>query len=129
MIGGNGFLIFSVYNINEIPSLNYKNSLEVENFLQNLGIAFKVVKGCYKGQVENSYVVSSKHETKILELAADYNQESILQVDAVKNSSLRFLRDGSIERLGKFVKVEKEEALELDNYTYDFHTSSYFVVK
>ena len=129
MIGNKGFLIFSVFSTKNDHLLNNINSNKNEDILQDLNIPFKRVKGCYKGILEFSYVISNKYENEVLQIAQDFNQESILQVDELGNSILRYIKNNSIEKIGKFIEVDKIIALKENSYTYDFTTCKYYIIK
>jgi hypothetical protein len=92
----------------------------VENELSQYG--FKSVLGSYNGVQENSYVVDASTDNAlndVLELAVNYNQESILIVDENRIASLYFIKTGLTTKLGNFTSISALEASKLDNWTLD----------
>ena len=97
---------------------------------------FKQVNGSYKGSTERAYVItftSLTHLQQILFVGREFNQESILIVDAKRNAELLYLdtvnKGITPKQLGKFVNVSKFEALAGDNWTHDIEKDYYYIVK
>lgn len=92
----------------------------------------KPVIGCYKGELENSYVIPVNPVSlgSVLALAREYNQESILSLDSTRNAYLipaQTINDE--EYLGQFVSVPAIVAKQQDSYTYDPSTDTYYIVR
>jgi hypothetical protein len=85
--------------------------------------------GSYNGETEDSYIVPMSEHGKVMELAREYNQESVLIRYADGECYLYFLDDGSMVELGKLVPVSEGEAKESDSYTYRPDLGTYYVTK
>ncbi len=113
-----------------ILALNTGELSDERATLRALGFEFKPVTGVYKTVTEDSYVVLLKQTDdlkKLMDLAAQHEQESILFLDERRNAKLVYLKDNSTEPLGRFTKVSEVEAKQHDNYTKD--DNSYYVCK
>jgi hypothetical protein len=91
-----------------------------KNILHDAGIMpnqYKQLQGMYKGQGEGSYLVDIDFLDTVLRLAKEYNQESILIVDEIRDASLYYIETGSTIRLGKFQQVKDTKGL--DAFTID----------
>lgn len=91
----------------------------------------KKVKGCYKDQMEDAYILvltcNFQEDLKLIDrlerLCKHYNQESYLIVEENRDASLVYLDGGGkIERIGKFVRSNPAEAISLGNWTLDGST-------
>jgi hypothetical protein len=122
------FFIFSVYQSNKSRTDNEKESNFIFWKLSNAGIPFKQVDGCYLGEREESFLVPAKYEKEIMEIAKAYNQESVLFVDSKRRGHLIYLEDNKTINLGTLQKVSDEQASNLEAYTYDPTTKSYWAV-
>lgn len=105
---------------------------ELDIINQALNLNAKEVKGCYKGELENSYVILADETTRkaVLALAKVYAQESVLYLDATRNATL--LRPACFsppKYIGQFISVPKVVALEQENYTYDPNTDKYYIIR
>ena len=109
---------------------------ELQNSLDSyFGPTFvKRVSGSYKGEEETSFVVNVQGDRRaLLDIAAFFGQESVLDLDTSRNASLIFINGEepgteTREELGKFTRVDKEEALKQDAWTFDGLSGSYFIV-
>jgi len=126
MLGQNGFFIFSVEQQNKDDKINKENTDKVSFWLETMNVPYKEVLGHYKGSNEASFVVASKYEDIVHELANGYNQESILYVDAKSNATLEYL-NGEKVKLGKFEVVDSPKGLE--GFTYDAINEVYYACK
>lgn len=101
---------------------------------------FKELEGCYKGVVENSYLVTVPEWTidglqrldKVIDLARQFNQESILLVSQKREASLLYLHDNQPEKLvkiGDFEAITQWEARELDSWTFDRVANQFWAVR
>jgi len=125
MLGNRAFFIFSVNQIDQHYEVNQDNTEKIFYEVSDLG--GKPVDGCYKGKLEDSFILGAKHENFIMETAKEYNQESVLFVNELGQASLIFLKDNKTTKLGQFKEVDTIEGL--DNYTYDSTTNKYYTVK
>lgn len=95
-----------------------------------LGRVYKPVSGAYKGQIKQSYLVDLSLDagvnaeridnnalSKVLSLAAEYDQESILLVDKTRVAYLVYIKGDRMVKLGKFTAVPKHEALASEAWT------------
>ena len=96
-------------------------------------IKVKHLKGCYKGTLENSYLIPASRTTKeqILALAAEYDQECVLFLDESRAATLLYVNDKLRvqESIGKLVQKPRAVALNQGSYTYDPSTDTYFIIK
>lgn len=68
----------------------------------------KVANGCYKGQRETSYLVQIETQCdylKLMQLARDFNQESIMLVDNERQAQLMYCDNEAVEPLGRWKEV------------------------
>ena len=89
------------------------------------GIGFKSLVGCYKGQIEQSFIVNEKNLPFVERWTRD--EESILHLASnprgPRIATLRH-RDGREEQLGHFVAViGRDYALKKESWTYDPRTA------
>lgn len=128
-------IIFSIDGEN-----NYETCEAFEAYLTKLNIGFKLIKGSYKGQTENSWIVNSKDFDAILDAGYLDNQESILVLgghDARdrRQAHLEYLKDtpeastGDTINLGWLGSVEQAEALACEAYSYRPDLGQYFIAK
>lgn len=99
--------------------------------LEANGIDYKVVEGCYKGEREPAYIVNRKHEREI-KFMLKGDQESILfldevQKDGTRGAKLIFLKDGHLEKLGRFKPVDADVAAQHDAWTFRPDQNQYYV--
>ena len=92
----------------------------LESCLDDLGLQYKQVEGCYKGVSEVSFMVMTPCEST-LEVVKDlglksFGQESVL-FRGYDGRCVLYYGDGGIERLGTFKQVSQSEALQNDAYT------------
>jgi len=81
--------------------------------------------GCYKGQLERSYMILAKDFHHVLDYIK--NQESIMRVpgDVRQDCVLEFVADGSVVPLGPMRRVDAHVAMMHDAWTY--HDGEYYV--
>lgn len=90
---------------------------------------FKSLVGCYKGQMEQSFIVNAKHLPEIEAWIVE--EESILYLGSnprgARIATLKYL-DGREEPLGYFVAlIGRDYALARESWTYDPTTDEYYV--
>ena len=103
---------------------------KLQRYLKNEGFSFKPVKGYYKGNLENSYVIilSGEKFLDVLKSAMfsdEFKQNSILYVDANRYAKLIY-SDGIETELGKFHEIDKTLVRTLSSYTYDKANDTYY---
>jgi hypothetical protein len=96
------------------------------------GVTVKPLMGKYKGQPEYSFV-ASMDDYNIIAPWLD-EEESILHIHSFNSSgepraTLRYLKEGRTEHLGRMVQVTRDEAIHLDSYTYDPWYNLYFICR
>jgi hypothetical protein len=86
--------------------------------------------GCYKGEVERSYIleVNGKDLTDILAFSKEYNQESILYLDNQRLATLIYSMDNMVS-LGLFKGVSEAHAKSKDAYTFNPLTLTYYIAE
>jgi hypothetical protein len=105
---------------------NVYRTAEMRELLGSMGLGFKEVRGVYRGVHEASFVVIGQEVvSRMLELAAKFNQESILVIDPARTAYLAYLRGGKVNEFyleGVMQQIPKEKALQLPAYTQDGDT-------
>lgn len=113
---------------------NDRNPHQVAKFMRHMdalvamdkAMPFVQTIGCYKGQLENSYMIYAKdlhHVQNYIE-----NQECILRVPGdVRQPCVLEYPDGSSESIGPMREVSAVEALQADAWTYVPGSGKYFV--
>lgn len=112
-----------------------QNLIRIRAFYHSMrgeGVWVKPLYGSYKGQTELSFIAEMGDYRRIEPWLAD--EESILHIHSFNSrdqpkATLKFLKEGREEYLGRFVAVPKEEALMHDSWTLDFTFGNYFVCK
>lgn len=95
----------------------------LERWLRAGGFATVQVNGCYKGNRERSILIiddapsNSLCESAVMRLARQYEQESVLAVDANRQARLIYCDDRSFESIGQWRGVSKKTAEHSDAYT------------
>ncbi len=111
-----------------IFSLNNLNYLKV---LEDRGIPYKAVYGCYKACKEISYIVNIQ-EDSVLDFVTicckEDGQESILKLDANRIGTLVYLQTSSSIVLGQLRVVSAIEASNLDAWTLDKLSNTYYAI-
>jgi homospermidine synthase len=122
-------IIFSVFQSKTDEHSDYKNTGFVQKQFKACNIPFKLVQGVYKGNKELSFIIDLKYQNAAMELARQYNQESVLVVDSIGKATLKYL-PMSIESdtsLGYFQETTETIAKSHDAYTYDIDTGIYYI--
>ena len=121
--------ILSVKQAHLTDKSNNRADQEARIYFKAHGISYKVVNGCYKGVTELSYVVNAAHAVQVRELAARYNQDSVLFLDSDRSAFLRYLDSFDHEvYIGQFKSTSAQIALGRDAYTHDETADLYYVV-
>lgn len=111
---------------------------ELEDDLINSRLPFKRVLGAYYGREERTFAVvlstdsevADKQYARLLELANQYNQESILYLSRDRHATLHYTKPNTPRTaLGRFKPVSKEHALQCHSWTYDVDQDTYFTTE
>ena len=115
-----------------ILALNHKTAKEDIQYLEKEQLRdFTMVKGVYKGQKENAYIIPiyQTNINKLYDIARKHRQESILYIDNTNNAELLYCDESKKIKLGNFVEVPKAEAEKQDCYTHMPLTDKYYITK
>lgn len=109
------------------------NNQDARNRLDSLKIPYKEVQGCYRGEIEQAFIVDARHKAAVSEIAREYNQECILHLDEDRHGHYLYLTDSvggeaAADYAGKFVKTTKERAAKQEGYTYDPIEDQYWIL-
>ncbi len=115
----NRFVVMSFDN--ELGAAEYSQYLAAIKIISSFtGLPVSPAVGCYKDKEETSLVIEL-NDTQLLapfiELAKKYHQESILYVENNK-ASLVFCESTSMDTIGRWSEVSKDDALKSDAFTY-----------
>ena len=105
-------IFFSVAQGNELDGTNHIAALRRIRRFKPL-----LVNGMYKGAHESSFCLSLTRIELVESIAREFNQESILIVDAHGQAFLKYLSNGNTERLGKFARITRRKAETLDAWS------------
>jgi hypothetical protein len=112
-------------------SEDYENTEELACEIAKLGFPHKQVKGCYNGDIENSFYVELPKGVSdfadLHELARSFDQESILNISEDRQASLIFIKTGESKSIGTFKQVSESEALNNGSYTYDPVNKGFYI--
>jgi hypothetical protein len=126
-------IIFSAFRSELSDAVNDARHSKAIELLSFNGIRSKQVQGVYKGISEASIVTVIGNDAQrdlVMQVAREYNQESILILDAdTRNARLYYLDNGQSESIGTFQVVSESEAKSRDAYTYDSSQGYYYVAK
>lgn len=123
------FTIVSTYR-SEVPRCANKHVFNwVKSYLDGRMTNYKVLIGCYKGNLERSFLLTD-FELAII-IAKSYDQESLLHRSADgPDCYLCFLDPETSDiNLGPMIAVSKREARQQDSWTYDPSTKTYYICK
>lgn len=129
-------VFFSVYQASKSQDENQQAHAEVVKRLTIGRVSFRVVRGVYKGTVEDSFLLESTDYAGHLNnltvsgiIARDYAQESILEVHN-DNAAVLHTLTGAQEStpVGTFGEVSRSEAETAGSYTVDPITGKHYGV-
>lgn len=121
-----------------IMALNFVDEYDVSEFdylASQFGVDPKEVEGRFNGELETSWVIDVHNYTPQIELAKQlarkYDQGGFLYLDNQRNAYMFTRADDDYEReyAGKFVAVNPNLALQLNEYTHDPKTGNYWVIR
>ena len=116
-----------------ILALNLDSEAQEQQAISTfLGASYKriALDGCYKGEVERSYIIETTSKTleEILAFSKQFNQESILYLDNQRLATLVYDMDNMV-KLGKFKGVSESHAKSNDAYTYSHEQDTYYIAE
>lgn len=122
---GKEHIIFSVFDNNKSKAYNETNHDHVRARLSNWpDITYVEATGKYKGYAERSFITSMDHLDYVVDLANEFNQETILILKHTDGHGLRpailmHLKDfNRLEPIGWLKEVSKDRAISMDNFVY-----------
>lgn len=123
-------MIFSVFN--DILGHNNERHAKAIELLQFSDIWHKELEGCYKGIREKSILINRGNSGVGMDLSIKAKQKSILLIGKTGGHGTRkariFFLDGAKDKpLGYLRSVNKQIALEHDNYIYDAIANTYYI--
>ena len=111
-------VIFSVRRKGVSQSINDWAHESTYRLLDAEGIGHVFVNGVYKGESERSFLVNGRHLARVLEIASQYAQESVLYIHSDRHAELLDPKTGGvIQSLGQFREVDARESVNLESYT------------
>ena len=113
------FFIISASLNSDADYCNYTRHRDLQYDLQYSDLPYKEVYGRYEGNEERAFLVVTNDLEGIIELAYEYDQQSVLHVSPMREAALIFLYDQAPQYLGAFVEVSKKLVGVLPNSTYD----------
>lgn len=113
-----------------------KNHAKAFDVLRREGVQFHVVRGGYKGRIEETFMLytnnAEEHAAHLalgMDLARSFKQDAVLEIANDDTATLhRFAEGYSAKQVGTWKEVTKEEALRRDGYTCDPFSGRYFIV-
>lgn len=121
-------LIFSVFDQSRTNNENLDNHSKVIERLNALKISYKVLDGVYYGSKEKSILL---HDTQANRSTVEiilkwFNQDCYLESGSDRTSSLVY--PDHKEYLGVLREIDKEMASQLDSYSFDPSSNTYWAV-
>ena len=116
------------------PRMNADRTDSLERWLRHEGFATVQVKGCYAGEREPSILVLDDRayndvcEQTVLRLARQYDQESVLAVDANRHARLIFCEFENTKAIGRWHAVSAETVIRNPNASYTERAGQYYTV-
>lgn len=104
----------------------------VERELKQNKTPFKCLQGCYKGELETSWLIPVEHFPLIHRLVE--TQESVLVLEAMakdgsRHATLHYISPSYLPRyIGNLREVSKDTALKLDAWSHDQNTGHYWAI-
>ncbi len=120
----------SVYN----PRMNADRTDSLERWLRAEGFATVQVNGCYKGEREPAILVLDDRadndvcEQAVIRLARQYDQESVLAVDANRQARLIFCAFGNVNAIGRWHAVNVDTVMNKPDASYTERAGQYYTV-
>lgn len=102
------------------------NANKAEIAMRSNGVPFKVVRGCFNGVEEVSYIVPAQHREFVFEQAELFNQDAVLYVDQFRQAYLAsIVGEKPVYPLGKYKRIGNVKPLE-GAWTLDSVTGEYW---
>lgn len=121
-------VIVSCYQT-DLPEVgNARNHYDLAEKLKLLSVPFTEVIGCYKGKIENSFMIPAVYERVARMIMNEYNQECYLEHHNDRSCELVY-PNGARTKIGIMTEVPKEEAEKSIAWTLVPETGRYFIVK
>ena len=120
----------SVYS----PRINADRTDSLERWLRAEGLATVQVNGCYEGKREPAILVLDDRpinfccEKAVMRLARQYDQESILAVDANRQARLIYCAFGNSKAIGRWRAVSADYAMDNPSASYTERAGQYYTV-
>ena len=120
----------SVYS----PRINADRTNSLERWLRAEGFATVQVKGCYQGNREPAILVLDDRadndvcEQAVLRLARQYDQKSVLAVDANRQARLIFCHFGNSRPIGQWRAVSAGHVMDNPSASYTERAGQYYTV-
>ena len=103
----------------------------VKTMLEHANVKYTNIDGVYEGQTEASFAVewSLGNQDLVFDICRITKQDCFLTVSYLGESSLVYLReDKRIKLDGFFQEVDRDKALELNNFSRNAETNKYYAV-
>ncbi len=120
----------SVYN----PRMNADRTDSLERWLRAKGFATVQVTGCYEGDREPAILVLDDRadndvcEQAVIRLARQYDQKSILAVDANRHARLIFCEFENTKAIGRWHAVNADTVINNPSASYTERAGQYYTV-
>ena len=121
----NNFLPIAIFALNGKDEAQERFLIERAGFTAN-----KSMIGVYQGKEERAWLVpitSSEQKARLLELAAEYKQESVLFSGIDRTCQLHFVESGRVEHIGVLSTVSEQYAKGKESYSFDPESGNYYV--
>lgn len=110
------------------PGLNKERTKQLEIELQNIGAAYKQVKGVFDNKPEASFVVQGIAEKTVRYFLGVFDQVCALKLNCDRTAEF-ISPDGQVTPAGKFVAVTEDVARTKSVYTFDPVTKQFFILE
>ncbi len=107
--------------------LNQVRHGELVAVLEDRDRNYTEVRGYYEGRAEESVIVTGGSLNELLDIADEFDQETILLIEEDNEAQLVSVDTGTMERLGVWTAVDAKEAWGND-HTYDPTLRQYYKV-
>ncbi len=106
------FVILSANTENQTRVDAFQQSYALKAYLQGRKLPFKVVSGCFEGRIEVSFLLPNLDQSRGLEIARQFNQNTILVINQYREARLVYTNNTPYKYLGHFLEGQSN-----DNYT------------
>jgi len=120
------YVIFSIDNWNNSgASYKAEKTFNYDDMLYN--VHTKKLIGCYKGQLEVSYITPLDHFNRLRRYGFFNQQECFLKIIIQGNNMLAYDLDSG-KYLGRMEKLPAEKAIQYEGWTYHPEQYAYYVI-